>query len=334
LNGTERQLKIKAIGRQLKVLCTAQKKRQIIMADVFDIFDIKPEDIQVDDEKKGESSLYTPKPDKGRDGVYTSLVRFLPDPYNPRKPYLSKYVYWLEDQDGKGFYADAPSTVGEKDQIQDLFFKLRNSESAVDKQLSEGLKRKAVYYGLVYIVKDENNPDLEGKIKVWKFTWKIKEKIEAQLKPKFDDPVNIFDPFDGKDFQIEVYKKGGWPNYDRCEFLSRNNPIKINGKHLTDTPEDKANLIGMLKDSPKLSDFGYKPWDEDTRNRVNDVLSMYLNGGGKDIDALTNNVNTKFTPSDELTNGSEDLDESDFSFSSDSSSDEEDLDDFLEDLDL
>ena len=36
------------------------------------------------------SDLYTPKPDQGQDGVYRSLIRFLPNPTNPRKPFVSE----------------------------------------------------------------------------------------------------------------------------------------------------------------------------------------------------------------------------------------------------
>jgi len=148
------------------------------MANEFDIFSVSVKDLDTGDRPQTTSDLYTPKPDQGSDGTYRSLIRFLPNVKNPRKPFVRKYVYWLEDRDGNGFYVDSPSTVGDKCSVQDMFFKLRNSESAVDKKMSEGLKRREVFYALVQIVKDPQNRDLEGQVKIMKFGYKIKTKID------------------------------------------------------------------------------------------------------------------------------------------------------------
>ena len=147
------------------------------MANEFDIFNVSVKDLDTGERPSSlGSDLYSPKPDQGQDGTYRSLIRFLPNIKNPRKPFVRKFVYWLEDRDGNGFYADSPSTVGDKCPVQDMFFKLRNSESAVDKKMSEGLKRREVFYALVQIVKDPQNRDLEGQVKVFKFGYKIKTK--------------------------------------------------------------------------------------------------------------------------------------------------------------
>ena len=170
------------------------------MANEFDIFSVSVKDLDTGDRPTPSSDLYTPKPDQGQDGTYRSLIRFLPNVKNPRKPFVRKYVYWLEDRDGNGFYVDSPSTVGDKCAVQDMFFKLRNSESAVDKKMSEGLKRREVFYALVQIVKDPQNRDLEGQVKIMKFGYKIKTKIDEELNPQFDEPTQVFDPFEGKNF--------------------------------------------------------------------------------------------------------------------------------------
>ena len=106
------------------------------MANEFDIFNISVSDLDTGEKPSQSSDLYSPKPDQGQDGTYRSLIRFLPNAKNPRKPYVRKFNYWLEDREGNGFYIDSPSTVGEKCPIQDAFFKLRNSESALDKKMA------------------------------------------------------------------------------------------------------------------------------------------------------------------------------------------------------
>jgi len=250
------------------------------MANEFDIFSVSVNDLDTGDrERTGGSDLYTPKPDQGQDGTYRSLIRFLPNIKNPRKPFVRKFVYWLEDRDGNGFYADSPSTVGDKCPVQDMFFKLRNSESAVDKKMSESLKRREVFYALVQIVKDPQNRDLEGQIKVFKFGYKIKTKIDEELNPQFDEPTQVFDPFEGKNFELVISKKGGYPNYDSCKFQGSKSSMAIQGENVTDSDEGRKAILEFLKDAPDLGNFDYKAWNDETRNKVMNVLSQYSSPG-------------------------------------------------------
>jgi len=257
------------------------------MANEFDIFNISVDDLDTGEKPRGTTDLYAPKPDQGQDGTYSSLIRFLPNLKNPRKPYIRKYVYWLEDTDGKGFYVDSPSTVGDKCPVQEMFFTLRNSESAVDKKMSENLKRKEVYYALIQVVKDEQNTALEGQIKVFKFGWKIKQKIDDELNPKFDEPVQVFDPFDGKNFELNISKKGGYPNYDSCKFQSKQGAMVLNSTPVSDDVSSRKAIVDYLGEAPELDNWDYKAWTDDERSRVMGVLSGY-NSPGSSIGAVTN----------------------------------------------
>ena len=256
------------------------------MANEFDIFSVSVKDLDTGDRPQATSDLYTPKPDQGQDGTYRSLIRFLPNVKNPRKPFVRKYVYWLEDRDGNGFYADSPSTVGEKCPVQDMFFKLRNSESAVDKKMSEGLKRREVFYALVQIVKDPQNRDLEGQIKVMKFGYKIKTKIDEELNPQFDEPTQVFDPFEGKNFELVISKKGGYPNYDSSKFQGSRSPMTINGDEVTADDAGRTAILDYIKDAPELANFDYRPWSDDQRTKVMGVLAQFSNPGAS-IETVT-----------------------------------------------
>jgi len=257
------------------------------MANEFDIFNVSVKDLDTGDRPANMGSdLYTPKPDQGQDGTYRSLIRFLPNIKNPRKPFVRKFVYWLEDRDGNGFYADSPSTVGDKCAVQDMFFKLRNSESAVDKKMSEGLKRREVFYALVQIVKDPQNRDLEGQIKVFKFGYKIKTKIDEELNPQFDEPTQVFDPFEGKNFELVISKKGGYPNYDSCKFHGNKSVMEIEGTGVTDSDEGRKTIMNFLTDAPDLGNFEYKPWNDEQRNKVMGVLSQFSSPGSS-IETVT-----------------------------------------------
>lgn len=262
------------------------------MANEFDIFNVSVKDLDTGERPSSVGSdLYSPKPDQGQDGTYRSLIRFLPNAKNPRKPFERKYVYWLEDREGNGFFADSPSTVGEKCPVQDMFFKLRNSESAVDKKMSEGLKRREVFYALVQIIKDPQNRDLEGQVKIMKFGYKIKTKIDEELNPQFDEPTQVFDPFEGKNFELVISKKGGYPNYDSCKFQGSRSAMTINGEAVTADDAGRTAILDYIKDSPELANFDYRPWNDEQRTKVMGVLSQFSNPGSS-IETVTQSVST------------------------------------------
>lgn len=289
----------------------------------FDIFNLGVGDIETYKPKEsGGSDLYKPTADQGKDGTYRALVRFVPNPKNPSKSIVRKYVYWLEDGNGNGSYYDSPSTVGDSCPVQDLFFKLRNSDSAVDRKMSENLKRREVFYSLVQIIKDPNNPDMEGKVKVFKYGYKVKQKIDEELNPQFDEPTQVFDIFEGKNFELVITKQGGYNAYDSSKFQGKRSAMTVNGKEIENNAGDKQKVMDLLSEAPDLSAFDYKKWDDDTRNKVEGLLQQYRSPGSAKAVVSSPSTSTS-APKAEVK-------EKTTSVESESS----DLNDFLEGLDL
>ncbi|MGY8865533.1 MAG: hypothetical protein ACKVJK_07850, partial [Methylophagaceae bacterium] len=191
------------------------------MSDSFDIFNLGVEDVETHQpERTTVNEIYKPTADDGKDGTYKALIRFVPNPENPRKSLIQKYVHWLTNSNGDGKLVDSPQTIGEHCPIADVFWKLRKSDSAVDRKSSEKLKRRQQYYSLIKIVKDPQNPEMEGTYKVFKFGYKIKEKIDSELKPDFGEPTQVFDLFEGKNFELVITRQGEYKNYDKSKFSS------------------------------------------------------------------------------------------------------------------
>lgn len=257
------------------------------MSDNFDIFNLGVEDVETHQpEKTSVNEVYKPTADDGKDGTYKALLRFVPNPENPRKSLIQKYVHWLTNSSGDGKLVDSPQTIGEHCPIADVFWKLRKSDSAVDRKASEKLKRRQQYYSLVKIVKDPQNPELEGTYKVFKFGYKIKEKIDAELKPEFGEPTQVFDLFEGKNFELVITRQGEYNNYDKSKFSSNRSAILMGDAPAERTQETMTAIKSELESAPSLGQYDYKAWDEDTRAFVNNVLRMYLNPG-EDIAAVT-----------------------------------------------
>ena len=81
------------------------------MAD-FDIFNLGVADVETHDQQNTKTDvIYKPSADQGKDGTYKALIRFVPNPSNPRNSLVKKYVHWLTDASGNGRLVDSPSSV-------------------------------------------------------------------------------------------------------------------------------------------------------------------------------------------------------------------------------
>ena len=263
------------------------------MSEEFNIFSIGVEDINTHEQQEstGSNIMYKPTADDGKDGTYKALVRFVPNVENPRNSLIKKYVNWLTGPDGDSKLIDSPSSVGESCPIADAFWKLRKSDSAVDRKASDKLKRREQYVALVKIIKDPQKPELEGTYKVFKFGYKIKEKIDAELKPDFGEPTQVFDLFEGKNFELIITRQNDFNNYDKSKFSSTTSAIMLGENQAERKQEDMDTIKSELDAAPSLKQFEYQAWDEPTRNFVNSVIKMYLNPG-QAMDSVTSSFET------------------------------------------
>ena len=306
------------------------------MSENFDIFNLGVEDVDTHQPTTTTTSeVYKPTADDGKDGTYKALIRFVPNPENPRNSLIQKYVHWLTNSSGEGKLVDSPSTIGEKCPIADVFWKLRKSDSAVDRKASEKLKRRQQYYALIKIIKDPQNPDLDGTYKVFKFGYKIKEKIDAELKPDFGEPTQVFDLFEGKNFELIITRQGEYNNYDKSKFSSSQSAIILGDAPAERNKENMAKIKEELEGAPALATYDYQSWDETTRAFVNDVLRMYLNPGDSISEvtspaAKTNKPNTEPKKEEPVAVEAEAAK----SNANSNVSTDDDLDSFLNDLDI
>lgn len=261
----------------------------------FDIFNLDNEAfVKKDAKREDDENLYKPYPELGKDGVYKSLIRFLPNLSNPKKSKIHQYYVWLKDPiDGSNFKALCPSTVGKKSILKDLFWKLKNSNSAKDQELSKNFSRKEDFYSLVQIVKDPNRPDLEGKIMIVKFGRKVNDFIEQQIKPEFGTPSNPYDLFEGRAFGLHVRKVGEWNNYDLCQFVGEKTPLLIEGVAVDRNEESRNRIVEYLKTGPQdLEKYDFKEWTEDENDKIMKIVRNTIPDGRMVAEILGGSANT------------------------------------------
>ena len=217
--------------------------------------------------------------DKGKGGVYQSVIRFIPWYQNPKNSIQEKWVCWLVDpvtQNGR--FVDCPSSVGKPSLLQDMFFKLRKSDSVQEQKKANVFSRRHNFSALIQVIKDEQQPELEGKIMVYRFGKKLWEKINSEMKPVVGEPHNPFDLLNGKIFSLVITKVQEFNNYDQSKFVDKAIPLCMpdpDGKLVPIKPDtDKSVVFNFLKEnSPDLSKYAFKEWDTETYDYVNGVIA-------------------------------------------------------------
>lgn len=318
------------------------------MEDYVNIFNLDDQDFVKQEAKKEEDpNLYRPYPEFGKDGVYKSIIRFVPNIYNVKKSKIHYYYVWLKDPNTNSYLkVFCPTTVGKKSILNNIYWKLKKSISAREQELSKLFKRKEDFYSLVQIVKDPNKPELEGKIMYFKFGKKINDLIEQQIKPGIENitPSNPYDLFEGKNFSLHVRKVGEWNNYDLCSFVGEKTPIIINGKPAEKTEEGKRKIIEYLKSGPSdLTKFEYRDWTPEEEEKIiniiketipdlkilSDIININANSPSDNNNLLnSNNVNNNEIKNDYEKN----ININDFIIEESNISSNDSLDDFLSDL--
>jgi hypothetical protein len=245
--------------------------------------------VEIGSEKPSKNlTEYNPTADKGQNGVYKSIIRFVTWWQDPQHSISDKWVCWLVDPvTNRGKLVDCPSSVGKPSPLQDMFFKLRKSESVQEQKKSEIFSRKHQSTAIIQVIKDDQNKDAEGKLFIWKFGKKVSEKIEAEKKPVYGEPHEPFDLLDGKAFALIITKVSGFNNYDQSKFLDKKIPLLLpmdkDGKVAPISAETKLQPINertpreivfnYLKDnSPDLSKYAFQEWDQEVREYVNQVI--------------------------------------------------------------
>tara|TARA_R100000742_G_C4273728_1_gene93391 strand:- start:727 stop:1626 length:900 start_codon:yes stop_codon:yes gene_type:complete len=226
------------------------------------------------------------KPQMGKDGIGSAIIRFLPPAKGNELPWAKVWSHAFQGPGG-WYIENSLTTVGGNDPVGELNRTLWNSGLDSDKEIARKQKRKLSYYSNIYVIKDPANPANEGKAFLYKYGKKIHDKIIAVMQPEFEgeDPINPFDFWQGADFNLRIKKVAGFWNYDSSVF----------GRSSTLGSFDDAKLEEIYNGLHDLNEFtaasNFKTYAE-LKKRLDTVLK----GGGSRIDEeeLENEVAAKF----------------------------------------
>ena len=179
----------------------------------------KAENLNKTEVRGADERLWKPEVDKAGNGY--AVIRFLPAPDGEDLPWAQVWSHAFQGPGG-WYIENSLTTLGKKDPVSDLNRTLWNSGNDADKETARKQKRKLSYYSNILVVKDPKHPENEGKVFLYKYGKKIHDKILAAMQPEFQDeePVNVFDLWEGANFKLKIKKVAGFWNYDSSEFDS------------------------------------------------------------------------------------------------------------------
>lgn len=214
-------------------------------------------------------------PDKA--GNATAVIRFLPRTIkvvdgvekSDDLPWVRVFNHGFQGPTtGKWYIENCLSTIGEDCPVCQLNSRHWNSGIESDKEIARKQKRKLSYIANIYVVSDPKHPENEGQVKLFKFGKKIYDKIMDKARPTFEDeePVNVFDFWEGADFKLRQRKVEGYPNYDQSVFQEKS--ALLDG--------DEEEILKVANQQYILAEFvdrkEFKSYEELAR-KMNSVLS-------------------------------------------------------------
>ena len=176
-------------------------------------------------EREGaDERFWAPSRDKAGNGY--AVIRFLPGKEENTVPWVQYWDHAFKGPTGQWYIEKSLTSLGQPDPLSELNMKMWNEsgENSPERKTVSSRKRNLRYVSNILVISDSNNPENEGKVKLYRYGKKIHDKIMAAMQPKFPDekPLNPFDMWDGADFVLKISSENVMgrlmPKYDASYF--------------------------------------------------------------------------------------------------------------------
>jgi len=152
-----------------------------------------------------------------------AIIRLIPDPTGT--PFIQRFSHSFSSFDmqskKKRYYInESPQSINLPCPVADLWSGIYNLGSEDAKQEARAFNRKLNFIANIKVIKDPANPENEGKIFLWQFGTKLKDKFMQALNPSEQDlamgekPKQLFNPLTGCNIKLKIKPAGGFLNYD------------------------------------------------------------------------------------------------------------------------
>lgn len=168
----------------------------------------------------GEQNLDLYKVSVSEGSPHESTIRFLPSP-DTDFPWVKTETHFLKDDTGALYVEKCLKTIGQKCPICDSLKKLWDDER---KDEYRDRKRTTYHYANILVVSDPN-PELVGKVMLFKFGNQIKGLLEKQI-TNGKSPAVVFDYTNGYNFTLRCVKPPRkYQTYEDSSFEFQPSPL-------------------------------------------------------------------------------------------------------------
>jgi hypothetical protein len=210
--------------------------------------------------------FWYPNVDKAGNGY--AVIRFLPAPGDEDVPFVRMFEHGFKGPTGSWYIENSLTTIGKPDPVGEYNSMLWNSGLESDKEIARKQKRKLHFVSNIYVVTDQQNPENEGKVFLFKYGKKIFDKLNDVMNPSFpdQDPMNPFDLWAGANFKLKIRNLEGYRNYDKSEFAAPG-PLSNDDEEMEKIWKKTHSLKAFLDPS------NFKPYEE-LKAKLNRVLGL------------------------------------------------------------
>jgi hypothetical protein len=158
-------------------------------------------------------------------GIGSAVIRLLPPSEDNDTPFIKKYSHGFQGPGG-WFIDVCPTTIGQECPVCDHNKGIVEAGGGWEDLDDQGKKyvrdhkRREEYNFNIVVIKDDHNPDNEGKNFLWSCGKSVFDIIISAMDPEFDDeePLNPFDFWEGANLKLKSRKADGYIKYDKSSF--------------------------------------------------------------------------------------------------------------------
>lgn len=190
------------------------------------------------------------KPERDKAGNALATIRFLPTTEGDELPWAKIFSHGFKGPSGRWYIENSLTTIGEADPVSELNSQLWNSttdDKSPQRKQARDQKRRLNYISNILVIDDPKHPENNGQVKLFRYGKKIFDKIMDKAQPTFEDeePVNVFDYWEGANFKLRMKTVDEYPNYDTSSF-GEPHPIADSDEEILDIANKQYKLSEFL----------------------------------------------------------------------------------------
>lgn len=208
-----------------------------------------------------DSRMWSLSRDENENGI--AIIRLIPDGESST-PFIQRFSHNVRSFDAQKkkfrFYSnESPSTIGLPCPVNEFWSLVYNHGTEEAKLESRSFSRKINFLTNIKVIKDVANPQNDGKIFLWKFGSKLKDKILQALNPSAadrklgDGPKQLYNVLTGNNLRLKSKMSAGFPNYDDSSIEEKSAIYASNTEAIADIMGNSYKLMEFQKPESFLS---------------------------------------------------------------------------------